>query len=165
MEETPSQGIYKCLVHGCFVHPLDGVVLPWAWCPAECMTLDLAQNKLVPVPCGLKSMLANQDDIKLDKKLDAMDDKTWEAFKETIHKLRAQSKIDGEKSMYGRRWQSIGANPDYRQLATSTMEDVIQKQQAEDKRVIREMFETIEREKMKLAMIAEGIELNLNEEN
>jgi len=151
--DTPSRGIYKCPVHGCFVHQLNGVVLPWAMCPAECMTLDIGSNQMISVPCGLRSPLANQNDINTDQKFEAMDDKTWEEFKQTIHRLRQR---DQDPSMYGRRWQTAGANPDWKQLAAST-------EQAEDKKVAVEMFEVIEREKMKLAMAEAGIEIQIEE--
>jgi len=155
--DTPSRGIYKCQVHGCFVHQLNGVVLPWALCPAECMTLDIGSNQMVSVPCGLRSPLANQNDINTDQKFEAMDDKTWEEFKQTIHKLR-QGAAEGQQ-MYGRRWQAAGAGTDWKQLAASSAEEVIKQQEAEDKKVAREMWEVIERKKMKLAMAEAGIEI------
>ena len=157
-DAAPTKGIYKCPVHGLFVQNLDGKEVPaWIKCPSECMTLDATSNELVGVPCGLISNLAGTKDVDLDKKLDGLDDDTWNSLRDSISALRKKyAEITQEPgSMYGCRWNTAGES---RLVGPSSEETKLKAQQTEDAKVAQDMFETIEREKMKMAMAQAGVE-------
>lgn len=154
---APTKGIYRCPVHGPFVYNLTGEVLDSVRCTAECLTLGPNDLDLVPTPCGLISPLAGTKDLDLDKPLKGIDDKTWDALRQSITELRRKyEEAYPYFREYGEKWNMAGAN-NHMYGAPTTQKKL--KAQNEDAKVALDMFETIEREKMRTAMAEAGIEI------
>ena len=155
---APTKGIYRCPVHGPFVYNLTGEVLDSVRCTAECLTLGPNDLDLVPTPCGLISPLAGTKDLDLDKPLKGIDDKTWDALRESITALRKRYEEAANGSAYGEKWSTARGN-NHMYGATEIAQRKLREQKNDDAKVALDMFETIQKEKMREAMAEAGLEI------